>query len=245
MSQSGPKFEWYLVMAKAQIRIQNNHNRLLRGAFSGLFGFQQDWRSVPAQLGLILLLGLSACAPKKQEASCGFVQNTFGERISWNDRTPIPIYLHEDFPDAYVGAVKSAIKTWEDATGHKLFALSDGRVSGNPVPERDNTNVIYYLKSWDSSDTDEQGRTNTYVIGDQIVEADVLVNGRDFAYYWPPVDGRRVGVNIEALILHELGHVLGLKHNDGTASVMQTHLEPGNDRVNLTAADKSTMKCEY
>lgn len=52
-------------------------------------------------------------------------------------------------------------------------------------------------------------------------------------------------VNIEALILHEMGHVLGLKHKDGSGSVMATYLASGEDRVNVTGVDSTDLKCEY
>lgn len=205
--------------------------------------------SQPARIAGVLLLALaltmSACAPKKQEAACGYSQNNYGERVSWNDRLPVEIILHEDFPSDYVGAVESAIKTWEKAAGRKLFELSTSRFAGSSSPARDGSNVIYFNSTWDTYDRDEQGRTSIYVVGDQIVESDMIINNRDFAFYWPPAGGSRTGVNIEALLVHELGHILGLKHNDSGSSVMQTHLAPGSDRVDLTSADVNSLKCEY
>ncbi|MEN0059235.1 MAG: matrixin family metalloprotease, partial [Bdellovibrio sp.] len=79
-------------------------------------------------------------------------------------------------------------------------------------------------------------------------------NGSDFGFYWKEEElteaakSSRKGssrVNIEALVLHEMGHVLGLKHKDGDSSVMATYLAGGDDRVNVAATDKKALQCEY
>ena len=53
------------------------------------------------------------------------------------------------------------------------------------------------------------------------------------------------GVNLESLLIHELGHVLGLKHIDGTSSVMATYLALQVKRESLFAPDKEALACEY
>ncbi|MNL56538.1 Matrixin [compost metagenome] len=89
----------------------------------------------------------------------------------------------------------------------------------------------------------EQARTNLYWIGDQIQEADIRVNASKYSFYWNGTGGG--SVNIEALILHELGHVLGLKHKDNEGSVMATYLANGSDRTALAPADTTNLQCEY
>jgi predicted Zn-dependent protease len=48
-------------------------------------------------------------------------------------------------------------------------------------------------------------------------------------------------------LLHEMGHVLGLKHNDDktASSVMQTYLRSGDDRTEPSSVDTTDLKCEY
>jgi predicted Zn-dependent protease len=53
------------------------------------------------------------------------------------------------------------------------------------------------------------------------------------------------GYSFEALVLHELGHFLGLKHTAESGSVMVTHLAANNDRVALSASDAQSIQCVY
>jgi hypothetical protein len=196
----------------------------------------------------MIVFVVQACAPKSQD-DCGFVQNVYGERISWKGQVPVTMYVHESVPDKYVDAIVVAAKTWQDAMGRPLFNIvTNQRVTGPINPQKDSKNVIYYFGTWEDDKSSEQARTSIYWIGDQIKEADMRINGK-FTYYWnqpgttatePPN-----GVNIEALVIHELGHVLGLKHKDTGSSVMATYLSANTDRVNIADTDKSSMQCEY
>ncbi len=52
-------------------------------------------------------------------------------------------------------------------------------------------------------------------------------------------------INMQALVTHELGHVLGLKHKDTENSVMATFLSNNTDRVAIPDTDKTALQCEY
>lgn len=201
-------------------------------------------------LSTILLLSLGACAPRSQQ-SCGFVQNVYGERISWKGQLPIQIEIHQSVPSIFVPAIEKAASTWEQAAGKKLFQISRQQIGGPAQPSRDYENVIYFLTSWDDNNKTEQARTNTYALRDEIKESDILINFDDFKsfYYQNQVIVGTTGgrsLNFEALILHELGHLLGLKHDDNNnGSVMATLLPAMTDRVNLNKTDIESMQCEY
>lgn len=203
--------------------------------------------SIPGlALGFGLILGLGACTPKPQN-DCGFVQNVYGERIAWKGRIPIEIYLHESFPVEYEGSAKEAAEVWNRAAGKTIFTLNPSNRVGGPVESRKDTkNVIYFYSTWEADRANEQGRTSIYWKGDLIEEADIRVNSK-FQFYVkkngeaPPSQA----VSIEALLIHEMGHVLGLKHDDGAPSVMATYLRTGVDRVQLMEADMKALKCEY
>lgn len=211
------------------------------------------WKWLGAAVVLIAALTIQACAPKAQE-DCGFVQNVYGERISWKGDVPVSLMIHTSVPDSMVSAIYSAAATWERTAGRKLFNISPYRYSGPLNPHKDGQNVIYLMNSWEDNRASEQGRTSVYWIGDQIKEADIRLNGADFGFYWNGQTLSRAAkmdrtssapVNIEALVLHEMGHVLGLKHKDGAGSVMATYLASGDDRVHLAATDETDLKCEY
>ncbi|HEY8271958.1 MAG TPA: matrixin family metalloprotease [Pseudobdellovibrionaceae bacterium] len=207
-------------------------------------------------LCVLIAFGLQACAPKSQE-DCGFVQNVYGERISWKGEVPVILYLHESVPEEYVSAIESAAKAWQDATGKRVINIvTSQRISGPLNSQKDGRNVIYYSNIWEADKKSEQARTSIYWVGDQIKEADMRINAAKdmngtsyFKYYWNPpgVAATAVAnaVNIEALVIHELGHVLGLKHKDTNGSVMATYLANNTDRVNIAATDHSALQCEY
>lgn len=195
------------------------------------------------------LIGLQACAPKAQD-ECGFVQNVYGERISWKTQYPVVMKIHSSVPDDYVGAIKSAAATWNEAAGKTLIQIDDGKTDGTAVA-RDHVNVISFSSSWESDKLSEQAKTSVHWVGDQIQEADIKVNASAsnggqalYSFYWAGTPNGH-GVNIEALVLHEMGHVLGLKHRDSGGSVMATYLASNADRVNLAKVDKDSLMCEY
>lgn len=203
---------------------------------------------------LFVLMTIQACAPKSQK-DCGFVQNVYGERISWKSDVPVTMYLHSSVPEALVQPILNAAATWERTAGRRLFNIvTSPREMGPMNPHRDGRNVIYFMNTWESNLAAEQGRTSVYWIGDLIKEADIRLNAYDFSFYWKSdtlthaLNTQRrssAAVNIEALVLHEMGHVLGLKHKDGAGSVMATYLAGGDDRVILADADTVNLQCEY
>ena len=186
-------------------------------------------------------MGLSACAQKTQE-DCGFVQNVYGERISWKGELPVKLQVHESVPSQYYGAIQAAADRWNQAAGRQVVALRSSMVPGAIAPKKDGTNVIYYMNTWESDRRSEQARTSIYWVGDQIKEADIRVNASQFQFYW---NQGGYGVNFEALLLHEIGHVLGLKHKDNDGSVMATYLANNTDRVYVSQTDLMSLQCEY
>ncbi|MFP5518736.1 MAG: matrixin family metalloprotease [Bdellovibrionia bacterium] len=195
-------------------------------------------------LGSLVLasLFLKACAPKAQE-DCGFLQNVYGERISWKSSVPVTIELHESVPDSYIPAIVASLNEWEVNAGRRLFNLvTSPRVRGPQNPQKDGRNIIYFMSSWESNRVSEQGRTNLYWVGDEIKEADIRINNSGtYSFYY----GSGSGVNFQALMTHELGHVLGLKHRDSGGSVMGTYLANNVDRVALAETDSVALSCEY
>jgi hypothetical protein len=190
---------------------------------------------------------LQACGPKaKTQDDCGFVQNVYGERISWQDRLPILLYVHQSVPSEFYSALESSMASWEAAAGKPMFRIVGYGVYGANEPTQDGINMIYFLNTWEAKKSSEQGRTSVYWVGDEIREADIRINAKDFTFYQTNSAAKFGQVNIESLLIHELGHVLGLKHNDTISnSVMGTYLMSEQQRTNLTGIDRSNLICEY
>lgn len=227
--------------------------------------------------------GLFSLRHPKPQTDCGFVQNVYGQRISWKDKLPIEVEIDSSVPSDLRPSIYRAAKTWETIAGQSLFVFKQNNRK-NTGPNKDKKNGIYFLLNWDSNNKAEQGRTSVYWAGDEIQEADIRINGSQFAFYdrdpknlvflkkssdrimsrakENPNSGRadlssqpseqlseqpELGYNFEALMLHELGHFLGLKHKElsPAVSVMETYLAANTNRIVLSDADKKNLKCEY
>lgn len=198
-----------------------------------------------ALLLCVLPMVMTACGPRntKQE-SCNFVQNVYGQRVSWKGELPVKFYLHESVPAEFQESIKRAMHEWERITGKRLFELVGAGIQGQNEPKQDGVNVIYWMNTWEDNKPAEQARTSVYWVSDTIKEADIRVNDKNFDFYADHEQGYN-DVHVESLMLHELGHVLGLKHNDSTESVMATYLASHTVRNEVSTADLESVQCEY
>jgi hypothetical protein len=183
------------------------------------------------------------------EASCNFVQNGDQQRVSWGAQTPVIILVDSSVPSAYFDSIQRAVAVWNDATGREIIKIG-GWTNVGPSAAPDGTNLLHFQKKWDGP-SNEQARTTIYWSGDRIYEADVKINERDFGFSGSST-GEAGKLDMESLMIHEFGHVLGLKHMTSSGSVMQptlsgataTNLSAGLRRL-LTEEDKKSITCEY
>jgi hypothetical protein len=83
-------------------------------------------------------------------------------------------------------------------------------------------------------------------VGTQIFEADMRINAdpKSFRYYFG-TETSFSDLDLDSLVVHELGHVLGLAHNVTSGSVMNITLDNGQDRRTIGGVDESSLRCEY
>lgn len=192
----------------------------------------------------IFIVGLQACGRKydPQEA-CNFVQSSNMQRVSWKAELPVRMMVHSSVPVSSYGAIERAVNRWNKDFGRELIRIDAWGVGGSAQPGQDGYNLIYWMENWESNRANEQARTTIYWHGNQIFEADLRLNAKFNLY--PAASGPIAGVDLESLVLHELGHVMGLAHNSKVGSVMNVSLNSGQDRRTPDHQDIHSLSCEY
>ncbi len=188
------------------------------------------------------------------EASCGYVQNSLtGQRVSWNKKIPVELTIHQEFPPEYKPVLSQAAKYWSDAAGMTLFTFSDDDESAtkscgpgsSSLFCKNGKNDITWNIEWPEEKKAYQGLTSLSWKGDQLTEADFAINFKNFNFFTGASPANVTEVHLESLLVHELGHVLGLAHRSNVPSVMWPILKEATIRTTLEAADIETLKCEY
>lgn len=189
--------------------------------------------------GLLLVITTFILSCDHNENTCNFMVNSKGERVSWiTEGYPINLYIHISF-EKYASDLRKAANSWNNAIGKKIINISDNILVDNG-PHSDGISVVYLMDNWEWDKQREQGKTRLYWIDYQIIEADILINN-SFNF-----DKNNIKfVDMESLLLHELGHLLGLAHNDNASSVMNTYLDYGQIRREIKDVDKESLSCEY
>lgn len=203
-------------------------------------------------LRLAITLGtaatLLACGRKIQpQDSCNFVMNSQLQRVTWGPAGEAKLFVHSSVPPRYYQAIENAVETWNHQLGKSFLKIEGWGITDHDVPDKDGYSMIYWMTSWDKDKPTEQARTTIYWTGSVIYEADMRINAdpSDFTYYdgKGPQDPR--SVDLQSLVLHELGHVLGLAHVTDQPSVMQPTLAVNTLRLNPTNEDVKDLACGY
>lgn len=211
-----------------------------------------------AQILLILaFLGLVACekgpslGPGSEDvlasaaqADCGFVQNSYGQRVSWKSNIPVVLQLHKSYPEEFVETLKKAAQHWNDAAGLTLFRFERNDNLATDSTKRDKLSTIHWMLTWNEAQKNQQAVTTIYWSGNTLYETDMAIDNKYFNYYLDQ-PATPAEVHLESLLVHELGHALGLDHKKTVPSVMWPILNGASVRIDLTSADRDTIKCEY
>lgn len=105
-------------------------------------------------------------------------------------------------------------------SGARIIADATRMVSADGVND-----IIVHRTDWPPPlATGAAAHTVIVTMGDRIVEADIHVNARDFVF---TIGAAPPKVDLQAILTHELGHVLGIGHSDDPRATMNAGLPSG------------------
>jgi hypothetical protein len=152
--------------------------------------------------------------------------------LRWTTR-PVRWFVHDRgvpgvSPDQFRQAADRAFESWQDLPTSSITFEYGGMTSAGPLDE-DGRNTLGFLSR---PDLDRVLASTSFLIDTrtgEILESDVFFNS-DFAWSVAP-GGQAEYFDLESIILHEAGHLLGLGHS----ALGETELRPGGGRRVIAA----------
>ncbi len=182
---------------------------------------------------------------QSEEASCGFVQNSYGQRVSWKNQLPIQYYIDQSVPEKYRAAITKAAEDWNKSSGKNLIQIQTETTNSSQWAI-DGKNIIYWVTTSGAFSTNTlQAKSLLRWTGERMSDVDILVNAVDWTFYLDEADNKRE-LHLESLMVHEFGHALGLLHQSTYKSVMYMSL--GSNVVRNAPYQDPDLKglgCEY
>ena len=195
-------------------------------------------------------LGLLGCSDKSnnlvtlnsdQRQCSGFEMRSPMKPYFWSGRFPIIFKTDVSFPAEYASQVQIAMDIWNTQFNKNLFELETGSRAQGVGPQRNGINSIILIPEWEL-EMDRQASTYTHYDNNNIREADIIINDEHqlSKSFVQPNE-----VDLVSLIVHELGHVLGLRHVDDNSSAMASGLPLGYSHRELSESDVANVLCMY
>lgn len=208
-----------------------------RGLPRSVSGFSYDDRHTAVTRQLVLAVVCLVAACNKPAGTADIAETPSGRELRWPTRevvlTPMAEVRAGSPPAQLVRALTSAAKRWNRALGQCSAPrlLVNQAVASEPQIRDDRINaVLLHEKRWcppgsvqheDCHPADLSGRTHLYPRLAQNAPDDGVLSGADVEIngVGKPWGGGspspEAELQLEAILLHELGHVLGLDHPCG------------------------------
>lgn len=197
---------------------------------------------------------------------------TTPDAVRWDNSGPVKYRLHEDFggglePLLMQNAVRGAFKAWATipdadvefeeggiflgpACPHALPAdASDALVAdfsavcGGSIPAVDGESAVFFIEEvWPFGQAVIGLTTITWNDELELVDADIALNGIDYVWSLGDTD---IETDLSSIVLHEVGHLLGLGHSDAPDAVMRVDYEQGDTVRDLGTDDIAGLAFLY
>lgn len=185
---------------------------------------------------ILASLSLAACSGQNSPTYCtgdnAFILNSFCETVRWNS-LPVTMTFDTTVPEDIRIIAMQAASEWEAAIGKPLFVFDSIETHAS-----ENQNIIKIVpeEAW-VGDIDENAKTVYAYQNRSMIKADILIRAR-------VLTTRHGNMNPHTVLLHELGHVLGLAHDDKNKfSIMYPQTTQYNSII--SDLDKSRMLIIY
>lgn len=170
--------------------------------------------------------------------------------LSW-DAIPVTVVMDERWTLSQRAAIFSAMDSWSEAAGCELFTFDSAPqvFYGRDASLRDLKNA-FMIDNWVNVKQTEKTIAVTHwrQQSNRIIESDVFFNSRDFQF----IDALALTttVDLESVMIHELGHFLGIDHSDeaiypNSVMVPSLHTGTGNAKRTLAQFDQNSIKSRY
>ncbi len=209
---------------------------------------------------LILILSFSllqACGnPLKGTSASSSGIQAFGvsdsELTTYWDSSQFPLTIQIDpyFEEDEYNGITEIGDVWNQAAGKSLLKFqraSDSLQYVDLNSYRDSSLGIHFMEQW-FDDLSPHALAVTQFYGQKIVKdgtemikiihADILINGEYYDFSITSASGR---YDLLSVVLHELGHFLGLKHDYSESSVMLPVLSIEQQKRVLATNDKADL----
>ncbi len=142
--------------------------------------------------------------------------------------------------EEFLGALQNALRTWSVVGGAEFTFLYDG-ATASTTTGFNSANEIVFMK---------QGTNNSlgkamvwYTSNGTIIEADIWIN-EDYLLN-ATADPQENEIDLESIVLHELGHWLPLAHINAPNAIMYAVLSPGVRKTGLSSEDIDGITALY